>query len=109
MTEEQAFLDAIKANPSDRALRLIYADWLEERGDERAAALRVDSVGEGRCPVCACKITSFAPRRRYARLEWKHFFVARCAKCKSGLITDGDEPNIGPRSRQPSVWRLRKQ
>ncbi len=39
MTEE-AFLRALLAVPHDDAARLVYADWLEEQGDPRAAALR---------------------------------------------------------------------
>src|SRR5579884_708793 len=31
--EEEAFLQAITANPDDETPRLVYADWLEERGD----------------------------------------------------------------------------
>lgn len=41
MDEEAAFLRAIHAAPHDPALRLVYADWLEERGDARAELLRV--------------------------------------------------------------------
>jgi uncharacterized protein (TIGR02996 family) len=41
MNEEAAFLDGIRANPKDLALRLIYADWLEERGDARSEYLRL--------------------------------------------------------------------
>ena len=37
MSDETAFLNAILANPKDDAPRLVYADWLDERGDERAA------------------------------------------------------------------------
>jgi uncharacterized protein (TIGR02996 family) len=33
MSDEAAFLNAILANPEDDAPRLVYADWLEERGD----------------------------------------------------------------------------
>lgn len=40
--EEQPFLDEIRANPDDDAARLVYADWLEERGDVRAEYLRVE-------------------------------------------------------------------
>jgi uncharacterized protein (TIGR02996 family) len=32
---EAAFLQAIRDRPDDDALRLIYADWLDERGDGR--------------------------------------------------------------------------
>jgi uncharacterized protein (TIGR02996 family) len=46
MNDEHAFIRAILADPSDRALRLVYADWLEERGDpdsaHRAEYLRVE-------------------------------------------------------------------
>jgi uncharacterized protein (TIGR02996 family) len=31
---------ALDANPEDNSLRLVFADWLEERGDPRAAGLR---------------------------------------------------------------------
>ena len=40
--EEQPFLDEIRANPDDDAARLVYADWLEERGEDAAAFLRWD-------------------------------------------------------------------
>jgi uncharacterized protein (TIGR02996 family) len=38
---DQDFIDAILAEPDDDAPRLIYADWLEERGDPRAEFIRV--------------------------------------------------------------------
>jgi uncharacterized protein (TIGR02996 family) len=41
MTHDEAFLQAIIENPNDDTLRLIYADWLEERGDPRGAFLRL--------------------------------------------------------------------
>lgn len=34
-------LDAIIADPDDESLRLVYADWCEERGDPRADFIRV--------------------------------------------------------------------
>lgn len=42
MNEDEAFVQAIAANPNDDTLRLVYADWLEERGDVRGAYLRLD-------------------------------------------------------------------
>ncbi len=48
---EQAFLDSIGANPGDNTPRLVYADWLEERGDPRAEYLRV------LCEWLACRST----------------------------------------------------
>jgi uncharacterized protein (TIGR02996 family) len=38
--EEEAFLAAILQRPGDDLPRLVYADWLEERGDPRADFLR---------------------------------------------------------------------
>ena len=41
--EEDPFIDGIAADPADEALRLVYSDWLEERGeDARAAYLRAE-------------------------------------------------------------------
>jgi len=40
MNDEAAFLAAIAADPKDNNLKLVFADWLEERGDPRAAWLR---------------------------------------------------------------------
>jgi uncharacterized protein (TIGR02996 family) len=46
MTDEDAFLAAIRANPADDLARLVYADWLDERADPdapaRAAFLRAE-------------------------------------------------------------------
>jgi uncharacterized protein (TIGR02996 family) len=44
--EEAAFLRALVAAPKDRTARLVYADWLDERSDPRAAWLRDDWVWE---------------------------------------------------------------
>jgi uncharacterized protein (TIGR02996 family) len=41
MTEHEAFLQAIIAEPDEDAPRLIYADWLEEHGDPRGEFIRV--------------------------------------------------------------------
>jgi|GEM_PF-1067395 len=41
MSEEIAFLAAIRANPSDLTARGVYADWLEELGDPRAGFVRL--------------------------------------------------------------------
>jgi uncharacterized protein (TIGR02996 family) len=41
MSEEQAFLSAIVANPDDHTTKLVYADWLDERNDPRAEIVRL--------------------------------------------------------------------
>lgn len=42
MSDDEAFLRMIVANPGDDAPRLIYADWLEERDDPRGTYLRAE-------------------------------------------------------------------
>jgi uncharacterized protein (TIGR02996 family) len=42
MSDEQAFLHSLLANPSDDTLRLVFADWLNEHGDPRGTFLRVE-------------------------------------------------------------------
>jgi uncharacterized protein (TIGR02996 family) len=42
MTDDSTFLRALLTSPNDNDLRLIYADWLEERGDPRAPFLRLE-------------------------------------------------------------------
>jgi uncharacterized protein (TIGR02996 family) len=45
MGDEGAFLQAIVKAPADDGPRLVYADWLDERGDgHRAAFLRADAA-----------------------------------------------------------------
>src|SRR5437764_14382885 len=41
MTDEASLVRAIRDDPDDLALRSVYADWLEERGDPRAELVRV--------------------------------------------------------------------
>ena len=38
---DQVFIEAILASPDDASLRLVYADWLEERGDPRGEYVRL--------------------------------------------------------------------
>jgi uncharacterized protein (TIGR02996 family) len=47
MNDDQDFIDAILADPGDDTLRLVYADWLEERGDRRAEYLRIEAALAG--------------------------------------------------------------
>ena len=43
MKPKDPFLAQIAANPDDDALRLVYADWLEERGDPRCELIRLEA------------------------------------------------------------------
>lgn len=40
-SEEKAFWDHLEAHPEDSTCRLVFADWLQERGDLRAEGMRV--------------------------------------------------------------------
>jgi uncharacterized protein (TIGR02996 family) len=42
MSEEAAFLQALESDPGDDLTRLVYADWLDERGDARGRYLRLE-------------------------------------------------------------------
>jgi uncharacterized protein (TIGR02996 family) len=43
MNEEEGFLQSIRQRPDDASYRLVYADWLEERGEPvRAEYLRLE-------------------------------------------------------------------
>lgn len=53
MTDEDAFIRAIQAHPDDTATRLVYADWLEDRGQRaRAEYLRKWAEKGVRPPDC---------------------------------------------------------
>jgi uncharacterized protein (TIGR02996 family) len=54
---DEAFLRAIVASPQDVATRLVYADWLEERGDSRGEFLRLA------CPLDDARRTSKENKR----------------------------------------------
>ena len=43
MDEDFDFIQDIQAEPNDELRRLIYADWLEDRGDIRGAFLRLEA------------------------------------------------------------------
>jgi uncharacterized protein (TIGR02996 family) len=42
MSQDEAFRQAILQDPDDDGVRLVYADWLEERGDVRGEFIRLD-------------------------------------------------------------------
>jgi uncharacterized protein (TIGR02996 family) len=41
VNEEAGFIAALFADPADRTTLLVYADWLDDRGDPRAEFLRI--------------------------------------------------------------------
>jgi uncharacterized protein (TIGR02996 family) len=43
MSPKDPFLPQVRATPDDTALRLVYADWLEEQGDPRGELIRLET------------------------------------------------------------------
>jgi uncharacterized protein (TIGR02996 family) len=44
MTQDEAFLQAIWENPEDDTPRLVYADWLQEKGDPHGEFIHVQCL-----------------------------------------------------------------
>jgi uncharacterized protein (TIGR02996 family) len=63
---DESFLAAIDASPQDRTPRLVYADWLEERGDPRGELIRVEEEMRS-VPIYADRYWEFKPRRNELR------------------------------------------
>jgi uncharacterized protein (TIGR02996 family) len=62
-TEEGALLQAVAENPDDDAVRLIYADWLEEHGDlERAEYVRLACIPSGDWHRCRALLAAHRSR-----------------------------------------------
>jgi len=87
--DDEAFLRAIAAAPADDAPRLAYADWLDERGDPRAAFVRAE-VALARSGPTADGRAGLLKRRadvdpawwpRLARATSGARGVFRCAAC----------------------------
>jgi uncharacterized protein (TIGR02996 family) len=55
MDAEQAFLEAIRRRPGSAAERLVYSDWLTDRGDPRGEFIHLQ--------VQACRQPRGSPRR----------------------------------------------
>ena len=61
MSERDAFLAAIIAEPADDVRRLAFADWLQENGEEdRAEFIRVQCRSEHEAPCRSCSVWSLA-------------------------------------------------
>ncbi|MBY0461050.1 MAG: TIGR02996 domain-containing protein [Gemmataceae bacterium] len=63
MSDERAFLKAVRARPDDRTARLVYADWLQDRDDSRAELIRIEEEVSA-APIYADRYWELKPRRR---------------------------------------------
>ena len=66
MNTEAQFLSGIQLAPSDTTRRLVYADWLEERGDPRAELVRIEEEMKS-LPVFGDRYWHLKPRRNELR------------------------------------------
>src|SRR6266511_2319846 len=66
MRQEDAFLQAVLDEPDDEAPRLIYADWLQERGDPRGEFIQVQ------CQLA--RLRAGDPRRVALEVEEQELF-----------------------------------
>jgi uncharacterized protein (TIGR02996 family) len=90
--EDEAFLLAIAEEPADDVRRLVYADWLDERDDPRAAFLRAE-VAFARSGLAADgQAELLALRAQLDPAWWRRVArgagvpqVFRCAACRLPL------------------------
>src|SRR5262249_17492289 len=98
--DEAAFLAAIAEAPDDRATRLVYADWLEERGDPRAELVRIEEERRA-VPPYSDRYWSLGPRRLALRAVCDPAWLAALGYDLGPLVFRDGVPD-GWRER----WRL---
>ena len=86
--DHAGFLEAIAAHPDDDAPRLVYADWLEERGDPRGAFIRLQCALE--------RLAVDDPRRSLLEDEADELLDAR------------EQEWVAPLHGQADDWRFRR-
>ncbi len=106
MTDEEALLQAVIADPDDDAPRLIYADWLDEHGQgERAEFIRVQialagmPLNDERRPelrrIERRLLRRFGERWAHSlRVPWCHAYsrgFVECVSCSADQFLSGGE------------------
>src|SRR5688572_27811799 len=109
MTEDEAALyEAVLANPADDAPRLVYADWLDERGDRRGEYLRVD------LELSKCARPEDIPDQEFRRISEQRYridsdWLTEVSVGPSGwvkrLVYDSSEPPYDQLSQYVPTWR----
>lgn len=102
MSDEAAFLKAIRTNPNDDTTRLVYADWLDERGDPRGAFVRLHAALRSVAPDHVQRVAAeheLSVWRKECPHEWlavmeperqhlyQQFSTRLSCKCFEGLYT----------------------
>jgi len=109
MSDEGAFIRVILADPSDPSPRLVYADWLEERGDPesacRAEYLRIECQLDGlpsgdrsrrRLQARLLKLRKLVGNAWWRKLDWAKVencveFAYHCPQRWDTLLSTADE------------------
>jgi uncharacterized protein (TIGR02996 family) len=109
--EEEAFLRAISAAPDDSTVRLVYADWLEERGDPKAEFVRLQ-VRLREMPADDLGRPQLQSREQGLRADCPAYWLAKLDPpvwCAVGNIVDGrpavpdEAPRRGTRLFRPNA------
>jgi uncharacterized protein (TIGR02996 family) len=98
-SDEEAFLRAIGEAPADHTIRLVFADWLEERNDPRAELVRVQ-VRLRELPLAERLTSDLRARAKALRTGFPEYWLARLDPpvwCAVGnIVTErlgvGDQP-----------------
>lgn len=80
--DEDAFRRAIRAAPGDTTVKLVYADWLQDRGDARAEFVRLQvELHAARTPAAAVEAAAWVVRAGPdVDPDWVAFLRAAFAK-----------------------------
>lgn len=107
VAEERGFLEALEASPSDRAVRLVFADWLEAEGRiEEADFLRVGDElacappGPDRLAALPAGAARMLPAVRRAMTQ------APIERCESLALAIDGEKDERYEARCPKRWSL---
>jgi uncharacterized protein (TIGR02996 family) len=95
--EGEAFLRAISSAPDDNTLRLVYADWLEERGDLRAEFVRLQ-VRLKEVPADDPGLPLLQAREEQLRAKCPAYWLAKldpAVWCAVGNIVDARPATAG--------------
>src|SRR5215475_10196017 len=106
------FLNAIESQPADRTLRLVYADWLDERDDPRGELIRIEEEMRT-LPVFADRFWELKPRRNALRAQAGSEWCGRMrygTECEPAFRTAGanagDSSASSRRDGTKSQWAM---
>ena len=83
LDQREAFLLAIFAAPADDLPRLVFADWLDERGETAWAA----NIRE-QCHAARSAVAAGCPPEVRSDLHSRGFLVGDCLTCPADLLAD---------------------